>query len=141
MISVFENCVKLEKIEISGFNTNQVKSIKKIFYNTGLSQFDFSKINIISTSIEDMSYMFGGLKSENLVISNLKTDNAVDISHMFENCKSLTSLDITSFNTNNVKNMANIFHNCSGSMKKNPLRVFPSGNRSARRPKGRRREG
>ena len=113
MISSFENCVKLEKITISGFKTTQLKSIKKIFYNTGMSEFDFSKINIISPSIEDMSYMFGGLKAANIAISNLKTDDAKDISHMFENCKEVTSLDLSSFKTSNVQNMANIFHNCT----------------------------
>ena len=37
---------------------------------------------------------------ESLDLSNIHTDNVVDLSHMFYNCSSLTSLNLTNFNTN-----------------------------------------
>ena len=35
------------------------------------------------------------------------------MSHMFYNCSSLTSLNLSNFNTNNFHNMSSIFYECS----------------------------
>ena len=35
------------------------------------------------------------------------------MNHMFDNCSSLTSLDLSNFNTNYVTNMSYMFYNCS----------------------------
>ena len=34
------------------------------------------------------------------------------MNHMFSDCSSLTSLNLSNFNTNNVTNMWYMFHNC-----------------------------
>ena len=70
MVSSFENCENLKNIENNGFDTSLVISMKKMFYNTGISEFDFNKINISTNNVEDISYMFGGIKSEKISISN-----------------------------------------------------------------------
>lgn len=44
----------------------------------------------------------------------LDTRNTTDMSEMFLNCKSLTSLDITGLNTTNVTSMYAMFKGCSG---------------------------
>jgi len=46
-------------------------------------------------------------------ISNLKTDNVTDMSHMFYNCCNLYRLDVSGFKTDNVTNMWNMFSGCS----------------------------
>ena len=46
-------------------------------------------------------------------IRNLNTENVIDMSFMFEECSSLTSLDLSSFNTANVTDMCGMFVNCS----------------------------
>ena len=43
----------------------------------------------------------------------LNTEKVTDMSRMFENCQTLTSLDVTKFNTANVTNMSDMFSNCS----------------------------
>lgn len=43
----------------------------------------------------------------------LNTENVTDMSYMFFNCSSLTSLDVTHFNTANVTNMESMFSLCS----------------------------
>ena len=43
----------------------------------------------------------------------LNTANVTDMSYMFFNCSSLTSLDVTHFNTANVTNMESMFSLCS----------------------------
>ena len=47
-------------------------------------------------------------------IENLKTDSVTNMSNMFYNCTSLTTLDVTGFNTQNVTNMYQMFCYCSG---------------------------
>ena len=41
------------------------------------------------------------------------TSNVTDMSSMFINCTSLTSLNVSNFDTSNVTDMANMFNNCS----------------------------
>ena len=43
----------------------------------------------------------------------LNTEKATDMSSMFYNCSSLTSLDVTHFNTAKVTDMSSMFYNCS----------------------------
>ena len=45
-------------------------------------------------------------------ITNLKTDNVTDMSNMFYNCSSLTSLDLSGFNTAKVTNIEQMFYGC-----------------------------
>ena len=47
-------------------------------------------------------------------IANLKTNNVTDMCAMFENCSSLTSLDLSHFNTANVTNVSWMFRGCTG---------------------------
>ena len=47
-------------------------------------------------------------------ITNLKTDNVMDMTGMFYGCSSLTSLDLSSLNTSNLKTMFGVFQDCSG---------------------------
>ena len=45
-------------------------------------------------------------------IENLNTESVTDMSSMFYNCKSLSSLNLSKFNTAKVENMAFMFYNC-----------------------------
>ena len=56
MISTFENCQNLKTFKINGANTNKVKSMKKLFYKTGLTEFPLNELNI--ENLEDMSFTF-----------------------------------------------------------------------------------
>ena len=38
MISTFENCTNLNTVKIKGFNTNKIKSMQKLFYNSLLKR-------------------------------------------------------------------------------------------------------
>jgi len=46
-------------------------------------------------------------------IENLNTSNVKSMACMFENCKLLTSIDLSGFNTSNVEYMLNMFEGCS----------------------------
>ena len=53
-------------------------------------------------------------KNEYLDILLIGINNVKDMSYMFYNCSSLSSLpDISKWNTSNVNNMSSMFYNCS----------------------------
>ena len=56
IISAFEGCQNLLNVTISGFNTEQVKSTHKLFYNSNIINLNLE--NFSTNNVEDMSYMF-----------------------------------------------------------------------------------
>ena len=64
--------------------------------------------------VTDMSYMFCNCSSlTSLDVTHFNTANVTDMRFMFYCCTSLTSLDVTHFNTANVTNMGYMFYICS----------------------------
>ncbi len=118
---MFYGCKNLTSIDVSGFDTSNVNSMKLMFCTreyssdtsvlsgiTGLSGFDTSHVT-------DMNYMFGSNPAlTSLDVSNFDTRNVEDMNYMFTGCSSLISLDLSSFNTNNVTEMNAMFNGCSG---------------------------
>ena len=52
------------------------------------------------------------LLSDIVGIEYLNTSEVTDMSHMFDNCGSLTSLDLSTFDTGNVTDMEKMFYDC-----------------------------
>jgi len=68
------------------------------------------KIRIIN-KVKDMNEI---IKKKELDLSKWNTNNVTDMSYLFYNCSSLSSLpDISKWNTNNATNMSDIFSGCS----------------------------
>ena len=66
-------------------------------------------------SLTDMSGMFQNCTSlTSLDVSNFDTSNVTDMSYMFHSCNGLTSLIVSSFDTSNVTTMSDMFRSCSG---------------------------
>ena len=72
-------------------------------------------IEYLNTSeVTDMSGMFYDCRSlTSLDVTKFDTSNVTTMMDMFNGCRSLTSLDVTNFNTSNVTDMAYMFKNCS----------------------------
>ena len=68
LISTFEDCKSLNTITISGFNTSEVTSMKKLFYNSHLSNLN---LNITTNSLQDISYMFAGTNLDRINFKEL----------------------------------------------------------------------
>ena len=83
---MFGRCRSLISIDLSGFGTEQVFNMSKMF-------------------IECES-----LKSINL--SNFNTSHLEQLSSMFEGCHSLTSINLSNFIDNKIKYIKNIFKDC-----------------------------
>ena len=82
---MFNECSSLTSLNLSNFNTNNVK---------------------------DMSYMFNKCSSlTSLDLSNFNTNNVENMKCMFRECTSLTSLNLSNFNTSNVNDMNQMFLN------------------------------
>ena len=116
------------KIKLFGekFIENNKNNCKIIIDNKEQDLIEYLKINknkkILKIklkkikAITNMSYMFNECKSLTSLpdISNWNTNNVTNMSYMFYGCNLLTSLpDIFNWNTNNVTNMSYMFAGCN----------------------------
>ena len=64
--------------------------------------------------VTNMNQMFQNCSSlTSLNVSNFNTEKVTNMNQMFQNCSSLTSLNVSNFNTEKVTNMNQMFQNCS----------------------------
>ena len=67
-----------------------------------------------------MNDMFNECKSlKSIDLSNFNTQNVTNMNDMFRECKSLKSIDLSNFNTQNVTNMSDMFKGCIFLQKEN----------------------
>ena len=107
--NMFKGCKNITKIDLTNFNTSNVKSMSYMFYGcSSLSSLILT--NLITTSVLNMEYMFSSCSS--LVSINLQdfdTSKVTNMNRMFSSCSKLKSLDVSSFDTKNVKSMSYMF--------------------------------
>ena len=69
---------------------------------------------INTSSVTDFNHMFSECSSlTSLDLSSFDTSAAKNLSLLFYNCASLATLDLSSFDTSNVETMADLFTGCS----------------------------
>ena len=82
----FENCENLENITFKGFNTSEITSMHKLFYNNPY----LNKIDLDDTfstkNVQDMSYMFAKTHISELNTKNFITTKTKNMSNMFYGC-------------------------------------------------------
>ena len=110
---LFNGCNAIKNINFNNFNTIFVANINSMFYSCNkllyldLSSFDLS--NVINAG--QIFYNCYDLKE--IKFNQLKKMSRVnDTSKMFQNCKNLTSIDLSFLDTSNVKNMNYMFSGC-----------------------------
>lgn len=113
MRSMFQECKKLENLELRGFNTSMVESMWGLFSGCQkLKVLDVSRFN--TAQVKDMSYMFSYCNNlQTLDLSKFVTDNVESMEYMFIYCFALTSLNLKSFNTSKVTTMEFMFYKCT----------------------------
>ncbi|HIT52158.1 MAG TPA: BspA family leucine-rich repeat surface protein [Candidatus Aveggerthella excrementigallinarum] len=113
MHSMFNRCRSLTSIDVSGFDTSSVTDMGFMFYDcTSLTSIDVSSFD--TSSVTDMGGMFRDCSSLTaLDLSNFDTSDVTSMIWMFYNCSSLTALDLSSFDTSNVTDMLLMFSDCS----------------------------
>lgn len=129
---LFDDCKKIESLDLHTFNTKNVKNMSLMFSGCrslkelDLSSFDtsnvidmnnmfsFVKLNILDLSsfdtsmVTNMHSMFSHSTINSLNISSFDTSNVVDMSYMFSWFES-DKLDLSNFNTSNVEDMYLMF--------------------------------
>ena len=112
MKGMFENCYKLQSLDVSHFFTSQVKNMKYMFAScSSLKNLDVSYFD--TSQVTDLSFMFYGCSSlENLDVSRFITRQVTDMKWMFAECGVLEGLDVSHFATNQVKDMKCMFYKC-----------------------------
>ena len=113
--AMFNNCQSVKKLDVSSFNTENVKSMNAMFQTCPKLENIIFGDNFNTSNVTKMANMFlncSGLNS--LDISHFDTSNVTNMGTMFAYCSGLTSLDLTKFNTSKVTKMSCMFEGCSG---------------------------
>ena len=113
MRNMFYNCQKLKTLDLSSFETDMVTNMESMFYNCILLN-TLKLTNKFNTQkVKDMCSMFNSCKElKTINLSGFDTQNVEDMSKMFNLCKSLESLDLSNFNTLKVTLMDKMFNQC-----------------------------
>ena len=87
----------------------------KMFYNRSkLKSIEFGS-GFNTSNVTDMCRMFEGCKNlTSLNLSSFNPSNVTDMHGMFQGCNKLTNLNLSNFNTSNVQRMDAMFYGCSG---------------------------
>lgn len=70
-------------------------------------------VNVSTRDVSNMSFMFNGCrKLEVIDLSSFNTSQVLNMSNIFANCQTLRTLDLTSFDTSRVQNFDSMFLGC-----------------------------
>lgn len=113
MTSMFQWCIVLDTLDVSGFKTDNVKSFQNMFSECKkLQPLDLS--NFVTTSANNMKGMFVDCYMfDHMDLRNFRTSSVTNFSWMFNGCSGLESLDISSFDTSKATTMDAMFSGCS----------------------------
>lgn len=100
-----------DKIEVF-YNNEKTKKFKN--YIRPEKEGLYSIKLLFKENINDCFEMFQDCKNiTSIDLSNLKTENVKDMSYMFSNCTNLNTINLSSFETLNVNKMKNMFCFCT----------------------------
>ena len=122
---MFCNCDNIIKIDLSSFDSSQVKNMNYMFGKCHFLE-EINLANLETSNVTDMSYLFNKCSTLKKIIfpDSFNTNNVANMSLMFHNCFDLTEINFPpSFVTKKVKNMESMFSNCYR-VKKLDLRNF-----------------
>ena len=110
MNSMFKNCKNLKKVELKNIDTPLLTDMNQMFENCyNLEQVDISSLST-TTSIITINSLFKDCN--NLKKVDLKNLDIADMSHMFENHRNLEQVVISNEKAASVTNMNSMFKTC-----------------------------
>ena len=117
MKCMFSNCKSLSSLDLSSFNTKNVTDMSSMFGGSFTFSFNLLTLDLSSfdtQNVTNMELMFSGCENIQKIIipPTFTTSKVISMWGMFEDCKNLNSLDLSSFDTKNVYDMSSIFSRC-----------------------------
>ena len=140
MANMFDSTYNLHELILTNFKTNKVTKMTAMFLLTGLAELDLQMWNVdsvttfhgmfsqtqklenlnlsgwrnsaSSTNVSMGSMFYGATELENLVLTNFKTDNVIDMSDMLAHTK-LVELDLHTWNVSKVTTFSRMFNTMS----------------------------
>ena len=110
-----EEFVKNNKNKCNIYFKGDKYELKSHFEKSQINSNNFEIILKINDDLNDLSYMFNNCQSLSSLpdIYKLNTSNVANMSHLFYNCNSLITLsDISKWDTSKVINMSHMFYCC-----------------------------
>lgn len=118
MRNMFTDCKSLKQLKIDTIDTSRVQNMKSMFSGCELLDFvDFSKFD--TKSLQTSEQMFAGCGTLSLINFNksettgFNTKNLKDMRSMFEDCYSLTELDLSKFKVGNSVRIDDFIRGCT----------------------------
>ena len=110
----FYNCISLNNLEFNHLKTDFVEECNYMFFNCkNLQQLSLKDSIFSNNLITNMKGMFQNCESlSSLNLSSFYTPQVEIMWDMFKNCKSLQYLDISNFDTSKVTDMESMFEGC-----------------------------
>jgi len=110
---MFVSCYRLTSLDVSNWDVSKVTDMNNLFYDCNkLTSLDVSNWDTSSATV--MGGMFRDCNAlTSLDVSNFDTSKVTDMSYMFYDCYSLTSLDVSKWDTSNLTDIEYMFNNCN----------------------------
>lgn len=94
---LFNNCINLVKVDITGLDTSNVNGFSRLFYNCkSLKELDLSSMNIANGYYFNNMF-YNCISLEKLDISTWSNEHIISIMNMFKFCNKLKNIDISNF--------------------------------------------
>lgn len=108
--SMFRMTTSLTSIDVTGWNTSKVTDMSDMFVST-LSLNTLKGVDSFDTrELTDANSMFSNTNLESVDLSAWNTSNLIDVSDMFNNSHSLTSVgDLNKWDTSSLTSKDNVF--------------------------------
>ena len=112
MNGMFTSAASLKNLDLSGFDTSNVKDMGDMFYQSAspgrLTTLDLSSFD--TRKVENMDYMFYGQQQlTSLDLRNFYTPNLITMYGMFLDCRALSSVDVSNMDTLYIEYMDLLF--------------------------------
>ena len=102
------NGSKATTLDVSSFDTSNVKNMSLMFYNSQATTLDLSSFN--TSNVTYMDSMFESSQATTLDLSSFNTSNVTDMSYMFAYSQNLKTIYVSNnFITNNVTSSTDMF--------------------------------
>ena len=114
--SMFRNCISLETLDLSDWDTSSLKTVNMMFRNcSSLESANFEGWN--TRKVDNLHMAFDGCSAlQSLDLSDWDTSNVWYMPYLFNQCNSLEYLDLSGWDTTNVwdgqENNNSIFSGC-----------------------------